>query len=107
MSERRRTSFKDILSQSPEAQETQPIEITSAEEINGTIVKSPKKNKSIDPTYTKLTAYIPRTLASAVKMSMALEGSTDQSSYVEQVLVEWFNSRGRGELLKQSGYVGR
>lgn len=111
MSQRRRTAFADILRAEPDPLLEGP-DISEAE-ISGRAspVVSPsavprlttKRNKAISPDYTKLTAYIPRTLAAAIKMSMALDQTTDQSEYLERALIEWLRSRGRETVLSKVG----
>jgi hypothetical protein len=98
MPERRRTAFADILRTQPEAVQDSQEPSTEAP------VNPPRKNKAISPDYTKLTAYIPRTLASAVKMCMALDQTSDQSEYVERAIAEWVTSKGRKSVLEQCGY---
>lgn len=103
MSQRRRTSFADILNSPPEEQ-LPPQAPAVAAEAAATPARAGKRNKAVDPAYTKLTAYIPRTLASAVKVAMALDATTDQSDYIEQALVQWLTTNGRTEILRQTGY---
>jgi hypothetical protein len=112
MPERRRTAFADILRTQPEPIEDTPepsretLESATAveSEKNARTANPPKKNKAISPDYTKLTAYIPRTLAAAVKMCMALDQTSDQSEYVEAAIAEWVTSKGRRSVLEQCGY---
>lgn len=108
MPERRRTAFADILRTQPEPIEDPPGTQDSAtaveSEKNARTANPPKKNKAISPDYTKLTAYIPRTLAAAVKMCMALDQTSDQSEYVERAIAEWVTSKGRKSVLEQCGY---
>jgi hypothetical protein len=101
VSQRRRTSFADILNSPPEEQ-LAPAAPAAREPAAP--ARAGKRNKAVDPAYTKLTAYIPRTLASAVKVAMALDATTDQSDYIEQALVQWLTANGRTEILKQTGY---
>lgn len=113
MSERRRTAFADILRAEPdpllEGRATSEGEIS--ERRTSPVVSPPaatrpmaaKRNKAISPDYTKLTAYIPRTLASAIKMSMALDQTADQSEYIERALIEWLRFKGRETVLSQVG----
>jgi hypothetical protein len=107
VSQRRRTSFADILNSPPEEQPRAAEPLPSPEPVatsGAAPARAGKRNKAVDPAYTKLTAYIPRTLASAVKVAMALDTTTDQSDYIEQALVQWLTSNGRSEILRQTGY---
>ncbi len=104
MSQRRRTAFADILREEPES----PAGATELPPDNPpapSAAVSPRRNKATSSEYTKLTAYIPRSLAAGIKMSMALDQTTDQSDYVERILAEWLESKGRDALLKQVGYL--
>lgn len=104
MPERRRTAFADILRTQPEPVEA-PESASTAESEKGTRRAIPPRiNKAISPDYTKLTAYIPRTLAAAVKMCMALDQTNDQSEYVERAIEDWVTSKGRKSVLEQCGY---
>jgi hypothetical protein len=104
MAERRRTAFADILRAQPEP--VGPPDSTDILESDKSArtANPPRKNKAISADYTKLTAYIPRTLASAVKMCMALDQTSDQSEYVEQAIADWVASKGRTSVLEQCGY---
>jgi hypothetical protein len=109
--ERRRTAFADILRTEPDPlldnleDKLQPVSpAKNADQQAQTLRSASKKNKAISPDYTKLTAYIPRSLASAVKMCMALDQTSDQSEYVEAAISEWIRSKGRNTLLDQCGY---
>jgi hypothetical protein len=111
MPERRRTAFADILRTQPEPLEDIPEPSRETTESAGVesdkdarTANPPRKNKAISADYTKLTAYIPRTLAAAVKMCMALDQTSDQSAYVEEAIAEWVASKGRKSVLEQCGY---
>ncbi len=108
MPQRRRTAFADILRVQPD-----PLVETSDNrtEVSENAVLpstskagSAKRNKAVSPEYTKLTAYIPRTLAAAIKMSMALDQTADQSEYIERALSDWLRSKGRDAVLSQFGH---
>lgn len=62
------------------------------------------KNKATDPSYTKLTAYVPRTLVSAFQMSMLMDRNKDQSAEVERAIVAWLKGKGREGTLAQCNY---
>lgn len=108
MSQRPRTTFASILQNVPEEQPAAEPAAVAAEPppapASASASKAAKRNKAVDPAYTKLTAYIPRTLAAAIKMAMALETTTDQSDFIERALADWLTTTGRTDLLKQSGY---
>jgi hypothetical protein len=103
VSQRRSTIFRDIINAQRE-EGGDPQYERNAEATAPVSIRTAKVNKATDKTYTKLTAYIPRTLASAIKMTMALEGTTDQSDYIEKAIADWLKQKGRGHLLDQAGY---
>lgn len=106
MPERRRTAFAEILRNEPDPIEedrgVSEIKGVSEDAAHNAAVSKPstaKRNKATSPEYTKLTAYIPRKLAAAIKMSMALDQTADQSEYIENALTEWLKSKGRQSVL--------
>jgi len=110
--QRRQTAFAEILRTEPDSQPDRYVYEQVASGAKSAEVLSPavatkaavaKQNKAVSPAYTKLTAYIPRTLAAAIKMSMALDQTTDQSNYIEHALTEWLKSRGKESILSQVG----
>lgn len=114
MPQRRRTAFADILRAEPdppfEGSDTNEAEGLGAARSTGVATPATKKsavtkrNKAISSDYTKLTAYIPRTLAAAIKMSMALDQTADQSAYIERAVTEWLRSTGKQTILSQAGH---
>lgn len=107
MSQRHRTAFADILRIPPDVQEdgAEAAQVRQDTQQATPIQQPPRRNKAVSPDYTKLTAYIPRTLASAIKMSMALDQTADQSEYIERILAEWLQAKGRTSVLSQVGYI--
>jgi len=107
--ERLRTAFADILRNEPDPvvgdRDTRDVEAVSTAVVHTSAFSKPvpaKRNKATSPEYTKLTAYIPRKLAAAIKMSMALDQTADQSEYIENALTEWLKSKGRETILSQA-----
>ncbi len=117
MPERRRTAFADILRNKPDPVvedlnrgEMEEISANTSVLLSKAVVSNPltaKRNKATSPDYTKLTAYIPRRLAAAIKMSMALDQTADQSEYIEHALTDWLQSKGRETVLSQTGSAKR
>jgi len=114
--ERRRTAFADILRKpDPVVEdlgmgEIKEVSADTSALLPKAVVSNPpsaKRNKATSPEYTKLTAYIPRRLAAAIKMSMALDQTADQSEYIEHALTDWLQSKGRETVLLQAGSAKR
>jgi hypothetical protein len=107
----RKTIYADILSKEPPAaaaktNHTDPSQGDEPERaalvVKGHAEKSkPKGNKATDPEYVKLTAYIPRDLHSRVKIAMAQDRVTDQSTYIEKWIEEKLAERGSTPVSKR------
>lgn len=78
MSARTKSKFSAVLEQKREAEE----EAFPEEE-------SKRRGKRNNPTYTQVTAYIPRALHDEVKISLIRQGEQDFSTLVETLLREW------------------
>jgi hypothetical protein len=96
----RRTVYADILKPRESDESTFPAQIDRIRpepgELSAAEVRKPKTalNKATDKeNYTKLTAYIPRKLHYEIKMAMAQDQETDQSSYIERWLREMLDRR--------------
>ena len=113
MSERRRTAFADILRVEPNVllENAEPSRNTPETQPPAAMLQQKKVgvarlNKATSPGYTKLTAYIPRSLAAAIKMSMVLDQTVDQSEYIEHALAEWLHSKGRETVVSKGKSLG-
>jgi len=98
----RKSVFADILSKSKDTERTEtPVSTTATGQA-----KKAKPNKAVDPTYIKLTAYIPRDLHFQMKTAMAEDQETDQSAYIERWIREKLNERQSATVSKRSRATG-